>query len=797
EFLTIAHGSLELPVTVVAYKDLLPAREYAFELRARDTSNLALDSSPSTSILFNTALAEPQGEEVVQELSDASFNEYRLTLTWDAVEQADAYRVVLYQGDSNGVNLNYVTVDEARFVQGNLFPGQSYLVEVTALGNSGNYPESLPLSLSFDTDGEALPRLATPEFESVAEEPTRVAMVWGEVAGAESYQIKLFRGSRAVGDPVRDFEVMTTTAAINGIETGIEYTISLIALSDRTASSHSLEATHTFISRLPLINDLRVAENNAGQIVVVWDERLETTSYDQRVFPSGTISPSFTSPPSDRARASSTIPTVSLSAATEYTFEVIARRDNVDHSRMTATTFNTALPKAMLRSVNDQTASEIDVRWAAVDLGSIFEVSVYEGNSANGFFIERVRIATDLASHNIIDLLPGTDYTFHIVARDESGVYPDSAPLVVVGRTRGTPPARFETPHILSVKARTYDIAIQWLDTEQSAEYQVDLYLGGRADHVSTLSHTTVQTQHTFINLAEKTQYTIRVVALSSSTLVRSLQSTRSVSTLENDTQKPQIVNPMVPLASETSADGVTLSFFRALDPVRGAAQDCSALDNTCTSDELIYTLEIEDIGGDASFVSFATLGVQQIIFEPGQYEEQSNDRVSVTVNRVNASLTPLRNYRMTLSARDDSGNNADGVYAPIRIETIRPQLVRVNIVAAMLQGEADIALSWMPVGQSNVLIDPEEVSYTINYYPTANPALQQMVSGILMTDYVIEALNPVTAYTLEVSAQASSFTSSVETAATAMTQKRTLPTPSHETIRIEAGRDRVLVRWQ
>ena len=228
----------------------------------------AVNNDGKESAKSSEACATTKEPEIVltapQNLKAEALDDYRIELTWDAVDGAKLYRI--YQ---DGYDLG-ITTAESTWIVTNLQAGVEYCFEVTALNGDKESPKSEKVCAKTIVD-PTVEKPATPQnFKIEALLHNMLTLSWDAVENADEYNV--YEGDRFIGT------ITETTVDIDGLENGKEYCFSVSALNKGGESAKTDELCETtLVLEAPV---LTAAPESDSTIYLSWTIVTGATSYN-------------------------------------------------------------------------------------------------------------------------------------------------------------------------------------------------------------------------------------------------------------------------------------------------------------------------------------------------------------------------------------------------------------------------------------------------------------------------------------------------------------------------------------
>ncbi|MGU9977612.1 MAG: fibronectin type III domain-containing protein, partial [Candidatus Oxydemutatoraceae bacterium WSBS_2016_MAG_OTU14] len=490
------------------------AQRYVFEVQSGGLQ--------TATTRFATVLATPEVER-------RGFSETQLSVAWQTINQAERYRVEVYEGmDDQGTTLvdeQFIT-DIAYTVPVDLFAGTNYTIYVTAVDDDDIYPSSRRFARTLQTEGERLPTLERPLLETPIVQGREAQFSWNSIALATSYELSLYLGNKIPGQRVQRVLVGGSTNDYNFemLESERQYILRLIAVGDGINYANSMQTTAVFTTLKLQIDNLELSQNDANLVVLSWDEFVGANGYVFRNYLSAGTAPALFSNPVTTTSVS--FFTENLEPNSEYTFELRGEGiTDVDRAPGAVTTFNTALSAII---IDTPVASETGItwQWQSVPEAEEYSVQVFQVNPSDSreVFLELAIVADNPDSlGNIVyqtleTLNSGISYTIHIIARDTDNLYPNSGEATSTHQAGTNTLTGVGVPENIRVAVEHNEMTVSWeaSTTGREQAYLLNLYLGGNVMSIPLKSDRLGSNdfQHTFTGLLPDTQYTIRLIGL-------------------------------------------------------------------------------------------------------------------------------------------------------------------------------------------------------------------------------------------------------------------------------------------
>uniref|UniRef100_F7EJH1 Fibronectin n=1 Tax=Macaca mulatta TaxID=9544 RepID=F7EJH1_MACMU len=432
----------------------------------------------------------------------------------------------------------------------NLTPGTEYVVSIVAL----NGREESPLLIGQQSTVSDVPR----DLEVVAATPTSLLISWDAPAVTVRYY-RITYGETGGNSPVQEFTVpgSKSTATISGLKPGVDYTITVYAVTgrgDSPASSKPISInyrteidkpsqmqvtdvqdnsisvkwlpssspvtgyrvtttpkngpgptkTKTAGPAIPAPTDLKFTQVTPTSLSAQWTPpNVQLTGYRVRVTPKEKTGPMKEI---NLAPDSSSVVVSGLMVATKYEVSVYALKDTLTSrpAQGVVTTLENVSPPRRAR-VTDATETTITISWRTkTETITGFQVDAVP---ANGQTPVQRTIKPDVRSYTITGLQPGTDYKIYLYTLNDNA---RSSPVVIDASTAIDAPSNLRflatTPNSLLVswqppRARITGYIIKYEKPGSSPREVVPRPRPG-------------VTEATITGLEPGTEYTIYVIAL-------------------------------------------------------------------------------------------------------------------------------------------------------------------------------------------------------------------------------------------------------------------------------------------
>ncbi len=385
-----------------------------------------------------------------------------ITIVWDSVGGATGYDIeVDGQVVNNGPTTNYT--------HRGLAPGTHHEYKVRSI-NPGGKSEWSPV-VNASTTAEAP---SVPANLSAAPTHTEIVVSWDPITGA-SYDIEV--DGTIIDNSTR------TSYTHTGLTAGTEYRYRVRSKKNGSVGDWSAALT---ISTLP--NEFGVPANiqaAAGDtaVTITWDAVPGATGYE--VDADGTII--------DNGSSNTCIHN-NLAPGSQHSYQIRAKNAAQTSDWSPAVNITTNLLAAPANLTATATESSITVTWNTVTGAALYDLDV------DGTVTENLTNT----SYTCTGLLPNTQHTFKVRAKNEAGVSAWTIPLA-----KSTAFSGANIPAKVTAMSGSTSITLLWSGVEGATAYDIEI------DGTATSDITGTSYKHT--GLAAGTQHKYRVRAKSSS----------------------------------------------------------------------------------------------------------------------------------------------------------------------------------------------------------------------------------------------------------------------------------------
>ncbi|MGU9977199.1 MAG: fibronectin type III domain-containing protein, partial [Candidatus Oxydemutatoraceae bacterium WSBS_2016_MAG_OTU14] len=428
------------------------------------------------------------------------------------------------------INAQRFPSQTSSFVITELVPGRVHELSARAYSDDARYIDSEALEISFRTL-EVLPIPREDQIRWAADETT-LTVSWDDVPeGVTSYDLTLTRTDGAtdivVGGPIEVDARTAGSTTFSELTAGMTYTLSVVAKGDASSYVPSPEYRVTVTTNAPgqlsaPIVTLSIANNSSRNIVVLWNEVMNATSYTVNLYLGNDRATPISTPITVMSETHTFDgPSLDLKFGTEYTIGVIAHAQSGEplqsflssNERFRSIKTDSFILSAPMGISLSATTNSVIVSWSTVEPALNIE-SYLLSISPDTADVGEQTIAVSESGYTFTGLSEGDEYELSVVSsRDETGYIQSSAYRATI---RALP--QLDAPTGLATSAITGNsISFAWSLVAEATTFNVSLYSGGDTNTMAlqtlTISQSGENNLASFDMLEPVIEYTIEVIA--------------------------------------------------------------------------------------------------------------------------------------------------------------------------------------------------------------------------------------------------------------------------------------------
>ncbi|XP_034353666.1 fibronectin isoform X5 [Arvicanthis niloticus] len=454
----------------------------------------------------------------------------------------------------------------------NLNPGTEYVVSIIAV----NGREESPPLIGQQSTVSDIPR----DLEVIASTPTSLLISWEPPAVSVRYY-RITYGETGGNSPVQEFTVpgSKSTATINNIKPGADYTITLYAVTGRGDSpASSKPVSINYQTEIDKPSQMQVTDVQDNSISVRWlPSTSPVTGYRVTTTPKNGLGPSKTktaSPDQTEMTIEGLQPTV------EYVVSVYAQNQNGESQPLVQTAVtNIDRPKGL--AFTDVDVDSIKIAWESPQ-GQVSRYRVTYSSPEDG--IHELFPAPDGEDDTaeLQGLRPGSEYTVSVVALHDDM---ESQPLIGVQSTAIPAPTNLRFTQVTPTS-----LTAQWIaPSVQLTGYRVRVTPKEKTGPMKEINLSPDSSSVIVSGLMVATKYEVSVYALKDTLTSRPAQGV--VTTLEN------VSPPRRARVTDATETTITISWRTKTETITGFQVDAipangqTPVQRTISPDVRSYTI--------------------------------------------------------------------------------------------------------------------------------------------------------------------------------------------------------------
>ena len=443
----------------------------------------------------------------------------QVTLSWASVSNATSYNV--YYATTSGVTTasgTKLSSVSAPHVQTGLTAGTTYFYVVTAVNSSGESAASAQVSAGTASAPPEPTVPAAPASVTATGGTNQVALSWGAVSSATSYNVYYATTSgvtKANGTKITD---VTSPAVQTGLAAGTAYYYIVTAVNNVGEGAASNQVAATTLAAVPTPTvpaapTAVTAVGGANQATISWPAVSGAASYN--VYWS-TASGVTTTSGTKIAGASSPYVKTGLSAGTTYYFIVTANNSVGESAASTQTAATTnaappAVPATPAGVTANGGANQVALSWAAVPGATSYNIF---WATTSGVTTSGTRITVVSNSYVQTGLAASTTYYYIVTAENAAG---QSVATAQVSAATNAPAVTIPAaPAGVTAAGGANQVTISWSAVSGATSYNIYYATASGVTKTSGAKITNASSPYVQTGLAAGTTYYYIVTAVNS-----------------------------------------------------------------------------------------------------------------------------------------------------------------------------------------------------------------------------------------------------------------------------------------